>query len=101
MTKRKLKKIKSETHQKPPTFMGMLKSFAKDVTKYIAEGAPNVTPDDYLGRLTECKKCPHLKMKHMRCGLCGCLIEHKAKWKTAECPDNPPKWKKQNLENEK
>ena len=30
----------------------------------------------------------------MRCGKCGCLLEHKAKWKTADCPDN--KWPKQN-----
>ena len=34
----------------------------------------------------------------MRCGSCGCLLEHKAKWKTADCPmskwpaqEQPPK----------
>lgn len=31
----------------------------------------------------------------MRCGKCGCLIEHKAKWKTAICPDIPSRWKPQ------
>ena len=29
----------------------------------------------------------------MRCGKCGCLIQHKAKWKTTTCPIN--KWKAQ------
>ena len=29
----------------------------------------------------------------MRCGLCGCLLEHKAKWKTTTCPDKPERWK--------
>ena len=91
----------SEKYQKPPTFIGMAKSFAKDLSKYISEGAPNVSPDDYLDRLRECKMCPNFRIKHMRCGLCGCLIEHKAKWKTAECPDKPPRWKKQNLKSEK
>ena len=28
----------------------------------------------------------------MRCNLCGCLLEHKAKWKTTTCPDNPQRW---------
>jgi hypothetical protein len=39
-------------------------------------------------------ECPHLIKKSMRCGVCGCLLEHKAKWKTADCPKN--KWPKQN-----
>ena len=34
----------------------------------------------------------------MRCGLCGCLLEHKAKWKTTTCPDKPERWKKQILD---
>ena len=29
----------------------------------------------------------------MRCGKCGCLIEHKARWKTTNCPDSPSRWK--------
>ena len=55
---------------------------------------PSYIPDDYLERLSECKRCPNLKIKHMRCGLCGCLIQHKAKWKTTDCPDKPGRWKK-------
>jgi len=35
----------------------------------------------------------------MRCGLCGCLLEHKAKWKTTSCPDS--RWKTQILDGER
>ena len=31
--------------------------------------------------------CPHLKKEIDRCGICGCLVEHKAKWATSKCPD--------------
>ena len=31
----------------------------------------------------------------MRCTLCGCAVEHKAKWKTTTCPDKPTRWKPQ------
>ena len=38
----------------------------------------------------------------MRCGMCGCLVEHKAKWKTTTCPDSPERWAKQDtISNEK
>jgi hypothetical protein len=80
--------------QKPPSIFQMVKTFGKELTKYIKEGAPNVTPDQYVARLNECKKCPHLIKHSMRCGLCGCLLEHKAKWKTSDCPDRPGRWKK-------
>jgi hypothetical protein len=37
--------------------------------------------------------CPHLKKEATpRCGLCGCLVEMKAKWKTTTCPDKPSRW---------
>ena len=84
----------SEEKEKPklPSFATMAKNFANDLTKYIKEGAPNVSPSSYEARLDACKSCPSLLEKTMRCGLCGCLIEHKAKWKTTTCPANPPKW---------
>jgi hypothetical protein len=80
--------------QKTPSILGMIKSFTKDLTKYIKEGAPNVSTEDYAIRLDTCNSCEHLKKSSMRCGKCGCLLEHKAKWKTADCPDN--RWPKQN-----
>lgn len=77
---------------KPPSIFKMAANFAKDLTKYVKEGAPNVTHDQYVKRLETCKACPHLIEEKMRCGLCGCLMEHKAKWRTTTCPDKPSRW---------
>jgi hypothetical protein len=81
-----------ELYQKPPSAFQMVKNFSKELTKYVKAGAPNVTPESYAKRLDACSKCPHLKEKHMRCGLCGCMLEHKAKWRTSSCPDSPQRW---------
>ena len=78
--------------KKMPSIFTMAKNFAKDLGKYIKEGAPNVTNKQYTERLDACNKCPNLDKESMRCTLCGCLIEHKAKWKTTTCPDKPPRW---------
>ena len=74
---------KDDNYVKPPSFFQMAKSFTKDLAKYVKEGAPNVTPEDYEKRLDTCRSCEFLIEKSMRCGACGCLLEHKAKWKTA------------------
>ena len=92
-------KIDNEEHYvKPPSFFQMAKSFTKDLAKYVKEGAPNVTEEDYVARLDTCKECEFLIERTMRCGACGCLLEHKAKWKTADCPKL--KWPKLNLTEE-
>ena len=70
----------------------MVKGFAKEAIKFAKEGAPHVTTKEYEDRLKACLNCPHLKAETERCGLCGCLVEHKAKWATATCPDNPKRW---------
>ena len=89
---------KDDNYVKPPSFFQMAKSFTKDLAKYVKEGAPNVTPKDYEKRLDTCRSCEFLIEKSMRCGACGCLLEHKAKWKTADCPKE--KWEKQVLSKE-
>lgn len=78
--------------QTPPSIFRMVKSFTKELGKWIKEGAPNVTPEQYAARLDVCNTCDLLKKESMRCGACGCLLEHKAKWSTADCPKN--KWTK-------
>lgn len=83
----------SDLYQKPPSMFQMLRTFSKDVIKYVASGSPNVSAEDYADRLDACSTCPHLNKEVMRCGLCGCLVEHKAKWKTTACPDKPMRWK--------
>ena len=82
---------------KPPSMFQMLKSFSSELTTYIKNGSPNVSEENYTNRLAECHSCEHLDKKLMRCKLCGCLIQHKAKWKTTTCPDNPPRWVKENI----
>ena len=60
---------------KPPSLFKMASNFAKDLTKYVKEGAPNVTHQQYTKRLEACKACPHLIKESFRCGLCGCLLQ--------------------------
>jgi len=81
-----------DKYQKPPSMFQMVTNFGKELAKYVKEGSPNVTPEQYVARLTGCKSCPHLIKKSMRCGLCGCMLEHKAKWSTTDCPDKPSRW---------
>lgn len=90
-------KAPQEAPAKPPNVFKMMKSFSKDLTNYVKAGAPNCSTKDYKERLLTCDACPHLIRNMMRCGKCGCLVEHKAKWKTTTCPDN--KWKAQDLSN--
>tara|TARA_R100000700_G_scaffold35511_1_gene44142 strand:+ start:7914 stop:8165 length:252 start_codon:yes stop_codon:yes gene_type:complete len=78
-----------------PSVFKMIKNFSKDLGTYIAQGAPNVTEEDYKERLETCLECPSLKRDVMRCTTCGCKLEHKAKWKTSTCPED--KWKKQDV----
>jgi len=56
---------------------------------------PSVSEGDYQDRVDACFNCEHFLDKLNRCGLCGCLVEYKARWKTTKCPDDPPRWKQQ------
>ena len=80
----------NQNNQKPPSIFKMMKSFTNELGKYIKEGAPNVTPEAYAARLDVCNGCDKLNSQSMRCMSCGCLLEHKAKWRTADCPEK--KW---------
>jgi hypothetical protein len=84
---------KEKNKKKMPSIFKMATNFAKDLGKYIKEGAPNVSHKQYTERLEACNTCPNLRKEDMRCTLCGCSVEHKAKWKTTECPDKPSRWK--------
>ena len=67
-----------------------MKNFANDVVDYAKAGAPHVSKKQYDYRLKTCNSCEHLQKDSMRCGSCGCLVEHKAKWGTSNCPEK--KW---------
>tara|TARA_R110002020_G_scaffold321254_3_gene537179 strand:- start:256 stop:588 length:333 start_codon:yes stop_codon:yes gene_type:complete len=80
-----------------PSLFQMLKSFTKEAAKFIKAGTPMVSEEDYAERLDACVACEHVQKKHMRCGLCGCVLQFKARMKTTVCPDTPPRWKTQIL----
>lgn len=95
MSKENKDKEHNAPEAKPPSMLTMIKSFARDYKIWAQAGHPSTSAADYIERLTACKACPHLVEKHMRCGKCGCLVEHKAKWRTTTCPDDPQRWKPQ------
>ena len=73
-----------------PSFVDKVKSIVKDTTKYIASGARNTTKDEFLKRAEICDSCVHFIHKTTTCGICGCWMHVKAKWKTSKCPKG--KW---------
>lgn len=79
--------------------MGALKigqlvwQFAKELTEHAQDGMKNVDPVTYKSRIELCNGCPNLT-EHSTCSLCGCFMPVKAKWATSRCPDDPPKWKR-------
>jgi len=79
-------------HYKAPSFFEMASNFTRAAGKHIANGMKAVTKEVYIDRLDACNRCPHLLKEKKRCGLCGCNLEHKAKWETSECPDKPSRW---------
>lgn len=81
---------------KSPTLAKMLKNFTKDLAKFAKAGAPHVDRFEYEDRVKTCLSCEHL-LRNKRCGLCGCVIEVKAAWATADCPDG--RWKAKPLQN--
>lgn len=85
----------SQNQQKPPSIFKMMRTFTKELAEYIKQGAPNVTSESYAKRLDICSGCEHLIKESMRCGSCGCLLEHKAKWKTTTCPEK--KWPEEDI----
>ena len=89
----------TDENKKYPSVFKMISNFTKDLSTYIANGSPNVTPEEYQERLETCLKCPSLKRNVMRCTTCGCKVEHKAKWKTTVCPES--KWKEQDIDDKK
>lgn len=58
--------------------------------------ADHVDQQTYVNRVSICNRCEHLKffvpLTGGNCGLCGCIVKAKAKYKQSECPDKPPRW---------
>ena len=58
----------------------------------IAKGQGPCTSDEVQERLSLCYVCPYISEDMTRCTLCGCNLEAKTRFRTATCPDNPPRW---------
>ena len=59
--------------------------------KHGNDGFKHVTVTEYTTRMKTCVDCEHFT-KTQSCGLCGCHMPVKARWRTTQCADNPPKW---------
>tara|TARA_R110000868_G_scaffold103404_1_gene284749 strand:+ start:147 stop:428 length:282 start_codon:yes stop_codon:yes gene_type:complete len=72
-------------------FAKMIWEFAEALKKHGNDGFKHVTVTDYTIRMQTCVNCEHFT-KTQSCGLCGCHMPVKARWRTTQCADNPPKW---------
>ena len=79
-----------EKKDKMPSFLDKVSSVIKDTKRWIFHGAESVTKEEFMRRTKICNECPHFIHKSNTCGICGCWMEVKAKWKTSECPKR--KW---------
>ena len=56
------------------------------------DGSRKVNDKDFSIRMEACLSCDHIIKKDPKtCGLCGCVLKVKARWRTSDCPDN--RWK--------
>jgi hypothetical protein len=80
---------KEETENKV-SFINKAKNLIKETTNHVLNGAQNVSREEYLRRAMVCDSCVHFVKKDNICGVCGCYMDVKAKWKVSDCPKN--KW---------
>lgn len=63
----------------------------KDVIKDELSGtADKLSKEDQFCRLEVCNTCDHLRKLSRQCGLCGCFIDLKVKYRNSEC--DADKW---------
>ena len=70
----------------------LVKSFTSDMTEFVKQGAPVVSPEEYKERLEICSGCEYKEeIRLPKCGKCGCYLAIKARMKNTNCPIN--KWR--------
>ena len=76
--------------------MKIVRNLGKDVwksAKYIGKGLPVLASKEVVvERYSICEQCPNLT-EEGRCTECGCFMNIKAHYATAECPVG--KWKRE------
>jgi hypothetical protein len=58
----------------------------------IASGQSGVTDDEVMERMTTCRSCEMYDDQQNRCNACGCFLNAKALFRSAEC--DLGKWRK-------
>lgn len=78
--------------QKKIGIMGQIKNATKAVVTVASGHSFKVDDDAYINRINRCKECDKLNHTSMRCNICGCFVQVKAKYKgdAFECPEG--KW---------
>jgi len=81
--------------QAVPSLPRKVWNYAQAVAAHIAAGSPEVTEAEYRERLDACNTCE--KRVENDCGICGCPIDEKARWREQQCPFTingkpAPKW---------
>jgi hypothetical protein len=51
----------------------------------IASGQSGVTDDEIMERMTTCRSCEMYDDQQNRCNACGCFLNAKALFRSAEC----------------
>lgn len=65
------------------------KEFVSEVGQTVVSGSTVFVSEELIeNRLNICSECNQFNPTSKRCYLCGCFMEHKAKFKDAECPMN-------------
>jgi len=66
----------------------LAKRFGKSVLKEvaaIANGQSGVTPEEIAERMDACRPCEMYDAEQNRCKACGCFLNAKALFRSAEC----------------
>jgi hypothetical protein len=66
----------------------LAKRFGKSVLKEvaaIAKGQSGVTPEEIMERMETCRACEMYDAEQNRCNACGCFLNAKALFRSAEC----------------
>jgi len=77
--------------QYPSTFR-QIRNAAGATVNHVVDGMATVDDTEYNRRMDICKSCPLFIASEQRCSKCGCYLEVKARWRSSNCPDNPPRW---------
>jgi hypothetical protein len=73
-----------------PSHQDQLKNLTKLIQDAILDVATNqkvfVSDEEQEQRLTICRSCEHFHQEQQRCKQCGCFMQHKTTYRSAECP---------------